>query len=78
MKNRRIKAELILLGITVVLVVGEAHAGAIDQGLTLPANTNASHQSASIARDSGLSQPLDLLNDFYPAIGADQMFRNPI
>jgi len=68
MKNRRIKAELILLGIAVVLVVGEAHAGAIDQGLTLPANTNASHQSASIARDSGLSQPLDLLNDFYPAI----------
>jgi len=29
MKNRRIKAELILLGIAVMLVVGEAHAGAI-------------------------------------------------
>lgn len=39
-----------------------------DRGLSPAANTYRSYQDASVVRDSGLNQPLDLLNDFYPAI----------
>lgn len=49
-------------------VVGAAVGQVADKGLSPAANTYSSYQNASIARDSGLSQPLDLLNDFYPAI----------
>lgn len=38
------------------------------QGLSPGVNTARSYVDASIARDSGLNQPLDLLNDFYPSV----------
>ena len=38
------------------------------KGIAPASNTFRSFQDASIARDSGLNLPLDLLNDFYPAI----------
>ncbi len=39
-----------------------------DLGLQPAANTFRSYQDASLNRDSGQYQPLDLLNDFYPSI----------
>lgn len=38
------------------------------EGLSPPANTYGSFLNESIARDSGLNRPLDLLNDFYPSV----------
>jgi hypothetical protein len=37
-------------------------------GLPPAANTQSSYVDASIVRDSEIDQPLDLLNDFYPAV----------
>jgi len=48
-----------------VSAVGEAQVGG--PGLSA-ANTQRSYVDSSLARDSGLNRPLDLLNDFYPAI----------
>lgn len=67
MKLHRIKGKLILAGM-LLTAVGAAVAQVSDKGLSPAANTYASYQNASIARDSGLNQPLNLLNDFYPAI----------
>jgi len=64
----RISQQLILLFGSTLFALAAAKAQVLNQGLALPANTNSAYQSASIARDSGLTQPLDLLNDFYPAI----------
>lgn len=38
------------------------------QGIPPAANAFGSHTSASIARDSRLNDPLELLNDFYPSV----------
>lgn len=67
MKLHRIKGKLILAGMSLI-AVGTAVAQVTDKGLSPAANTYRSYNNASIARDSGLNQPLDLLNDFYPAI----------
>lgn len=67
MKTYRIKGKLILAGLS-LSTVGAALGQVSDKGLSPAANTHKSYQNASIARDSGLSRPLDLLNDFYPAI----------
>lgn len=45
-----------------------AFAQAASKGLPPAANTYRSFVDASIVRDSEINQPLDLLNDFYPAI----------
>jgi len=50
------------------LVTGSATAQVASQGLPAGANTSRSFVDASIIRDSGINQPLDLLNDFYPAV----------
>jgi len=69
MKMKRIKGKLILVGINSMFVGAPiASAQVANLGLTPPPNTVRSFQNASIARDSNLNQPLDLLNDFYPAI----------
>jgi len=49
-------------------MVGLVEAQIVDQGISAAGNTSRSFQDASIARDSRLNAPLDLLNDFYPAI----------
>lgn len=64
----RIKGKLILVGVATTLFTGTVGAQVSTKGLSPAANTYRSYQDASIARDSGLSQPLDLLNDFYPSI----------
>ena len=68
---KRIRRDLVLLGTTGFCAY--AHTGivfsqVVDSGISTAANTFQSFQGASIARDSGLNKPLDLLNDFYPAI----------
>ena len=63
----RIRSRLIL-GISFLLISFSVGAQVSSKGLTPPGNTYRSFQDGSIARDSGLNQPLDLLNDFYPAI----------
>lgn len=68
MNNLVVKILIIMLVASASFLLGRAQAQGLNQGLTLPANTNGAYQGASVARDSGLSQPLDLLNDFYPAI----------
>ncbi len=68
MKNIRMKHIATVIGLTATVGVEVAYAQVSDKGLTPAANTYRSYQNASIVRDSGLSQPLDLLNDFYPAI----------
>jgi len=68
MNSLRIKGKLILVGISTATVVGVSTAQVSDKGLSPPANTSGSYRNASIARDSRLNEPLDLLNDFYPAI----------
>ncbi len=45
-----------------------SNANVVERGLSPPANTYQSYQNASINRDSGNNQPLNLLNDFYPSI----------
>lgn len=67
MKYNRIKGKLILVG-TLSTAVGTAVAQVSDKGLSPAAYTSSSFGNASVARDGGFSQPLDLLNDFYPAI----------
>lgn len=52
----------------VLFVVTPATAQVSTQGLPPASNTLRSFVDASIARDSGINQPLDLLNDFYPAV----------
>ena len=64
----RIKGKLVLASMVVGFTSPELFAQVADRGLSPPSNTLSSFQNASIARDSGLNQPLDLLNDFYPAI----------
>ena len=59
---------MILVGACFMVGVNQAIAQVSTKGLSPPANTFRSYQDASIVRDSGLNQPLDLLNDFYPAI----------
>lgn len=69
MMINRIKGKLILVGVTSAFVTAPgASAQVADQGLSPASNTYRSYQDASLARDSGLNQPLNLLNDFYPAI----------
>ncbi len=66
---KSVKGKLILVGLTgAVAVAKPLYAQVVDKGLSPAANTFRSHQDASIRRDSGLYQPLDLLNDFYPSI----------
>lgn len=72
----RVKGKLIQLSAFTIAVVGIAgvvtplvvSAQVTTKGLSPASNTFRSFQDASIARDSGINQPLDLLNDFYPAI----------
>jgi len=64
----RIKGKLILVGISSSLVTITSYAQVATRGLSPASNTYRSFQDGSVARDSGLNQPLDLLNDFYPAI----------
>jgi hypothetical protein len=69
MNIRRIKGKLILLGATMMAAMTAAVSAQVaDNGLPPASNTYRAYQDASIARDSGLNQPLDLLSDFYPAI----------
>ena len=60
--------KLIFIGVVSVSVGSTTHAQVVDKGITPPSNTYRSYQDASINRDSGMYQPLDLLNDFYPSI----------
>lgn len=65
----RVKGKLILVGLTgAASVAVPLSAQVIEKGLSPASNTFRSHQDASIRRDSGLYQPLDLLNDFYPSV----------
>lgn len=59
---------LILSGGSALLFSAAVSAQISDRGLSPAANTYRFYQDSSVARDSGLNQPLDLLNDFYPAI----------
>lgn len=68
MTTKRIKGKLVLASIALGLGNSVLLAQVVDRGLSAPSNTAQAFQGGSIARDSGLSQPLDLLNDFYPAI----------
>lgn len=65
--NFRIKGKLILFSLVGLSPILEAQQVA-EQGLPPAVNTLRSYQDASISRDSGNYQPLDLLNDFYPSI----------
>ena len=68
--HHRIKGKIILLSacgwVGLAGYVGQAQV--VERGLTPAANTYRSYQDASLNRDSGLYQPLNLLNDFYPSI----------
>lgn len=72
----RMKMKIVKIPTAVVGAVGllcgfalpEASAQVVTQGISPGSNTTRSFVDASIARDSGISQPLDLLNDFYPVI----------
>ncbi len=69
MKIKRITGKLILVGTCLALTATSGvSAQVVEKGLSPASNTYRSFQNASLARDSGLNQPLDLLNDFYPAI----------
>ena len=69
--KNKVRSKSYCLGCAVLLstLVGE---GALAQvstlGLPPASNTQSSYVDASIARDSEINQPLDLLNDFYPAV----------
>ena len=67
MKLERIKGKLILASLSFT-ALGTAVGQVSEKGLPPASNTHKSYNNASIARDSGLNQPLNLLNDFYPAI----------
>jgi len=69
MNIKRIKGRLILVGTSLSLAAATGVSAQVsDRGISPASNTYRSYQDASVARDSGLNQPLDLLNDFYPAI----------
>lgn len=68
MTINRIKGKLVLASLTLGSTSPIVFAQVADRGLSPPSNTSRSYQDASIARDSGLNQSLDLLSDFYPAI----------
>lgn len=57
-------SSLLLLGSSHELLANDV----VTQGISPGTNTYQSFQNGSIARDSRLNQPLDLLNDFYPSI----------
>ncbi len=50
------------------LWISVAHSQVTTKGLSTGSNTSRAHVDASIARDSSINKPLDLLNDFYPVI----------
>ena len=57
------------LFLAMVTLIGEtAFAQVSTLGLPPAASTGTSFVDASIVRDSQINQPLDLLNDFYPAV----------
>ncbi|NNC99286.1 MAG: outer membrane beta-barrel protein, partial [Gammaproteobacteria bacterium] len=56
------------VGIIASFTAASASAQVATKGLPPAANTLSSFVDASIVRDSRVNQPLDLLNDFYPAI----------
>lgn len=62
------KALSALLSMSVMACAGVASAQVTTKGLPPAANTSQAYLDASVARDSGINQPLDLLNDFYPSI----------
>ena len=64
--NHQIVASLGLCLVTAAMVV-QAN-DVVTQGLSPASNTYKSFQNGSIARDSRLNQPLDLLSDFYPSV----------
>lgn len=68
MKIERISGALVLVALSTFNYPLISLAQVTGKGLSPAANTSRSYGDASIARDSGISQPLDLLNDFYPAI----------
>lgn len=57
-------ASSVTLGVPLMVLADDV----VTQGISPATNTYQSFQNGSIARDSRLNQPLDLLNDFYPAI----------
>jgi hypothetical protein len=69
MNMKKFRGSLILGGTSVIAILaGPVSAQVSGQGLPPASNTFRSYQDASVARDSDLNRPLDLLNDFYPAI----------
>lgn len=64
----RIRHRLILIGLSTSLVCVAGKTQASNWNLSPAANTYKSYQDSSLVRDSSLNRPLDLLNDFYPAI----------
>lgn len=64
--------QLLVLTCVSIACIATAYAQATTQvttrGLSPASNTYRSFVDSSIVRDSRLNQPLDLLNDFYPAI----------
>lgn len=63
---RSVMFSCVLAGST--SLVAYAQSEVATKGLPPGANTYRAFVDSSIARDSGINQPLDLLNDFYPAI----------
>ena len=59
-------------------VFSSAGAQVSQQGVSPGSNTARSFVDASIVRDSGINQPLDLLNDFYPMIQVEISKRDNI
>lgn len=66
--DKRLVGNQVFLTAFTMITSSIAVADVTSQGLPPASNTQRSFVDASIARDSGLNQPLDLLNDFYPAI----------
>jgi len=67
MKNLNIIKQVVIAVIAILVTVSTA-AQVTTKGLSPGYNTLNSFVDASIVRDSRIDQPLDLLNDFYPAI----------
>ncbi len=71
-KNRKGLGNYLLVSLSTVAIgvmsATVANAQVTNKGLPPASNTSRSFVDASIVRDSGINQPLDLLNDFYPAI----------
>lgn len=67
-QNIRLHTFVLLAASVPMLAATASHAQIASKGLPVAANTLGSFVDASIARDSGLNEQLDLLNDFYPAI----------